>query len=68
MQLPIDFENRMKEMLGFEYDSFINSYNEERAYGLRYNPLKMSRESFEENVPAILDRVKWAEEGYYYKN
>lgn len=68
MQLPIDFENRMKEMLGSEYDSFIDSYNEERAYGLRYNPLKISRECFEKSVPAILDRVKWAEEGYYYNS
>ena len=66
MQLPIDFENRMKEMLGEEYEAFIKSYDDERAYGLRFNPLKIDRESFEKNVPSILDRVKWAEEGYYY--
>lgn len=66
MQLPIDFINRMKEMLGEEYEAFIESYSDDRAYGLRFNPLKIGREAFEENVPAILDRVAWAEEGYYY--
>ena len=66
MQLPIEFENRMEEMLGEEYESFIHSYDEERAYGLRYNPLKISREEFEKSVPSILDKVAWAEEGYYY--
>lgn len=66
MNLPIEFENRMKEMLGEEYEAFIGSYDEERAYGLRYNPLKINRQEFEKNVPSILDRVPWAEEGYYY--
>ena len=66
MQLPIDFTNRMKEMLGEEYEAFIQSYMDNRAYGLRYNPLKINREKFEKNVPAILNRVPWAEEGYYY--
>ena len=66
MQLPIEFENRMKEMLGDEYQAFISSYDEDRAYGLRFNPLKINRTEFEKSVPAILDRVAWAEEGYYY--
>ena len=47
MQLPIDFTNRMKEMLGEEYEAFIQSYMDNRAYGLRYNPLKINREEFE---------------------
>lgn len=66
MQLPIEFENRMKEMLAEEYEAFIKSYEEDRAYGLRYNPLKINMKDFEENVPSILDKVKWASEGYYY--
>ena len=41
MQLPIDFINRMKIKLGEEYEVFLRSYEEERAYGLRYNPLKI---------------------------
>lgn len=66
MQLPVDFEKRMRDMLGNEYDSFIATYNEDRAYGIRYNPLKITREAFEEIVAAATERVPWAEEGYYY--
>lgn len=66
MQLPIDFEKRMRDMLGDEYDTFIATYDEERAYGIRYNPLKISRGDFEEIVAAATERVPWAEEGYYY--
>lgn len=66
MQLPVDFINRMKDKLGDEYEAFERSYEEERAYGLRFNPLKISRENFEKVVLAITDKVKWAKEGYYY--
>ena len=66
MQLPIEFEKRMRDMLGDEFGAFKETYNEERAYGLRYNPLKITREKFEEHVEAATDRVPWAREGYYY--
>lgn len=66
MQLPIDFEKRMQSMLGDEYDRFIDTYNEERAYGIRFNPLKISRENFENLVKAATKPVPWANEGYYY--
>ena len=66
MQLPVDFERRMRDMLGVEYDTFIETYNEDRAYGIRYNPLKISRADFERVVKAATERIPWAEEGYYY--
>lgn len=66
MQLPSDFIERMEIMLGEEFDDFIRTYDEERAYGLRFNPLKISRELFQTIVDAIEEPVPWAEEGYYY--
>ncbi len=66
MQLPVEFENRMKDMLGDEFNEFIKTYEEDRAYGLRYNPLKITREHFEECVKAATEPVPWATEGYYY--
>ena len=42
MKLPKEFCDKMKELLGKEYEQFIASYEEERAYGLRYNPLIFS--------------------------
>lgn len=71
MQLPEKFCERMKTLLGKEYEQFIASYQEERVYGLRYNSLKFSsKEEFEKKVKeeAKLDLkpVSWCEEGYYY--
>ena len=40
------FLERMQEMLGEEYDSFIKSYELPRTYGLRVNTSKISPETF----------------------
>ena len=66
MQLPADFLTRMEEMLGDEYGSFLATYDEDRAYGLRYNPLKIDRDTLVEAVKAVTGPVPWAEEGFYY--
>lgn len=66
MQLPTDFTNRMQAMLGENYNAFIKTYNDERAYGLRYNPLKIDRDTVTDIVSAVEEPVPWAEEGFYY--
>lgn len=66
-QLPHEFVERMKERLGTEADAFFASYDSPRAYGLRRNPLKMEREQFEAQMPFSLEKVSWAQEGYYYQ-
>lgn len=65
--LPEAFTTRMKELLGTEYDAFLTSYEADRHYGLRRNPLKDTREQFEEKMPFVLQKISWAEEGYYYQ-
>ena len=37
IQLPAEFEERMKQLLGGEYCWFAESYEKERAQGLRMN-------------------------------
>jgi len=64
--LPRDFVEEMKELLGDEYEEFEKSYENNKFVGLRRNPLKATKEAFEENVPFSLENVEWAEEGYYY--
>ena len=64
-KLPEAFLERMKLQLGSQYDAFAASYDRERAYGLRYNPLKTDRESFLREMPFSLRVVPWAEEGFY---
>lgn len=64
--LPAAFVERMRAGLGAEAEAFFASYETPRAYGLRYNPLKMDRQQFEKTMPFALSRVPWAREGYYY--
>lgn len=56
----------MKELLGDEFEEFRKSYENERYAGLRYNPLKCSKEDFLAKVPFTLTQVDWADEGFYY--
>lgn len=65
-KLPPAFLARMKAQLGDEYGVFLESYDQERTYGLRYNPLKTGRDHFLEIMPFALRNVAWAEEGFYY--
>lgn len=65
-RLPKAFVERMQESLGDESDQFFASYDSPRAYGLRRNPLKMERGQFEAKMPFALEKVSWAQEGYYY--
>lgn len=65
MSLPIEFLNRMKDMLGEEYEAFLNSMGQERSYGLRINPLHpVSPEALVDKFG--LKRIPWASEGYFY--
>lgn len=62
--LPEEFASKMRTLLGGEADEFFISYEEERRYGLRVNPLKCG-----ESIPEYLKELKpipWTTEGYYY--
>lgn len=42
MNLPIKFEEKMKDLLQEEYEEYIKCYDEPRLYGLRVNTRKIS--------------------------
>lgn len=67
MELPVEFTERMRELLGDEYEAFLQTYQEPRKFGLRVNPLKISAEEFEKTAPFHLERIPWTENGYYYE-
>lgn len=67
IKLPQAFCERMRQLLGEEYNDFLSSYEKERYYGLRRNPLKDSAKTFTERMFFNLEKVSWAEEGYYYQ-
>lgn len=64
MDLPKQFENRMKKMLGDEYDDFRSSYDEEKKIGLRVNTLKISVEDFLKASPFEMTKVPWCDTGF----
>ena len=64
--LPIEFEQRMKEMLPSEYEEFMQSYEKPRYHGLRRNSLKISEEEFLKQLPFDLEPIPWCATGYYY--
>lgn len=68
MKLPEMFLHDMQEILGQEeYAEFVESYQKKRTYGLRWNPLKQSREQFLLTMPYQLKEVSWSEEGFFYQ-
>jgi NOL1/NOP2/sun family putative RNA methylase len=67
IELPELFLRRMKQFLGVEFDSFIQSYSKPRVYGLRVNTLKVTIEDFLRFTPFHLTPVPWTNEGFYYE-
>ena len=66
MQLPESFVNDMKDMLGTDFQAYIDSYKEPRWYGLRVNTLKISVEEFMKISPFALKPIPWIKNGFYY--
>lgn len=65
MELPIAFENRMKALLGTEYDTFYDALTKEDAVkGLRVNTHKVSIETFVRNAPFTLTPIPYVEGGF----
>ncbi len=68
-QLPSEFLDQMRQLLGDdEFKAFLQSYEEERGYGLRYNPLKLQKEDFLSKMPFPLEPGSWSREGFFYLN
>ncbi len=66
-ELPLEFTEKMSQLLGTEYEAFLHSYDQPRNFGLRVNVNKISPEKFEKLAPFHLTRIPWTENGYYYE-
>ena len=66
MNLPIAFVDKMKALLGEEFDDYIKCYDEKRLYGLRVNTKKISVEEFRKICPFEIEPIPWIENGFYY--
>lgn len=66
MNLPVAFEEKMKALLGEEYEAYLRCYEDPRHYGLRVNTKKISVEEFLKIAPWPLTPVPWIPNGFYY--
>ncbi len=66
MELPIQYAEKMQELLGEEYQEYLDSFAEPRYFGLRINTLKLSAEAFQKKNIYSLSPVPWCKEGFYY--
>ena len=67
VNLPEEFEIKMKKLLGAGYEEFLASYDRPRNFGLRVNVDKISPKEFEKIAPFHLTKIPWTENGYYYE-
>lgn len=65
VKLPLIFAERMKSLLGDEFEQFMKSYEQSPHAGLRVNTLKISMEQFVEIAPFDLRPIPWCETGFY---
>ncbi|NCC43157.1 MAG: NOL1/NOP2/sun family putative RNA methylase [Clostridia bacterium] len=66
-ELPEAFEKRMRDMLGDEFEDYMDSYQDVRQYGLRINPMKITEEELRAGSGFSLSPIPWTQEGYFYK-
>lgn len=71
IHLSDTFLEKMKTLLGNEYEAYLACYEEEPFYGLRVNTLKTTPEAFSamaKDVGWNLQPVSWISNGFYYEN
>ena len=66
LTLPRGFAERMKSMLGEDFEAFTASYQKPAHPSLRANTLKITPDKLKEIAPFIGDTVPWQENGFYY--
>ncbi|WKY47578.1 RsmF rRNA methyltransferase first C-terminal domain-containing protein [Eubacteriaceae bacterium ES3] len=65
MELPQAFKEKMKELMGPEYEAFLETYDREEIKGLRTNTLKIAPEQLKRILPFETNRVPWCETGFF---
>lgn len=66
MRLPEEYENKMKRLLGNEYDAYVSSLSLPMYSCLRVNTLKVSVKEFLRISPFELTPVPWSSNSFYY--
>ncbi len=67
MELPVAYTEKMKKLLGGEFDEYLKSFDHGRYYGLRANTLKISADELRKKLPFKLEPIPWCDTGFYYE-
>ena len=65
-QLPIDFENRMKNLLGDEFETYKGSLEEDPVRSFRVNTDKISLEDFNKINIFNTEKIPYSPTGFYF--
>ena len=65
MELPEAFLEHMKDLLGDDYEAYLESGTSAGFRGLRVNTSKAEAEKFEEISPFPLEEIPWIPNGFY---
>lgn len=63
--LPVEFAERMKNLLGDEYKDYINSFDEDPVRAFRVNTDKISVDDFEKINIFGSEKIPYVENGFY---
>ncbi len=65
MKLPVEFEAKMRKLLGEEFSSYEQHLDDPAYYGIRVNTLKISVADFLKICPFNVTPVPWTDNGFY---
>ena len=65
-QLPVEFEERMKTLLGDEYEDFIKAFDEPPIRAFRVNTEKISLEDFQKLNIFSNEKIPYVDNGFYF--
>ena len=68
MDFPVSFTEKMKAILGDEFEDFLKGYDRTRHYGLRVNRTKLTAEQFEKMSMYDLKPVPWIDNAFEYED
>ena len=66
-ELPLEYSERMKTLLGNEYDEYVEALSNPPVRGFRVNTDKISLEDFEKINVFSNDKIPYVENGYYFE-
>lgn len=65
-ELPVQFTEKMKRLLGEEYPAFLKSFQLSARKSFRISELKTTKDQFQARAPFQMEPFSWMENGFYY--